>query len=677
MKKIKTDNAAGSEEVFRKLFAEFLDAYFVRRDLKAVKKMLASGFSSFGTARQEFNSNQKEALKCFKAEMTEVPSSIAISDENFIFQPIDERNALIFGTYSIVVKIDTGEYQIPDARLTTVMTMVGNKALFTHIHNSIPQPDNGTGYSFPIRHLAEQLHDTEQKYRLVFDKAPVGILQYDVNGVIQACNSKFLQIMKSTEEKIIGLNMLKLKDKKASEAVRNSLDGKIGYYNGYYHTTTSNVITPLRALLTPMRDAAGVLIGGIGIYEDMSEFKDTENRLQYHFSFERMLSQIAGNFANATADEIDREIEKALKLSSEFFEAERGYIFTVDFDKRTLTCSHEWHVPEIESIKSKYQNFAYEHFEAIEHFFNRKAEYLHYRNVHDIDNDLKFKKILEEDHTYGIMLVPLMRNGCPIGLFGYDYQKDSHPWTGEEINLLKIIGEMLANSLARREAEHHRALAEIHHRQSEKADSLGKLAEAVAHQFNNQLQIVIGNLELLKIDNEERQKKKHNDAMRAAMKAAELSAMLMAYLGETYGKTPEERNRLQVSHAETLPRQLEGGSILVVEDDQMVRFITTSMLKHFNFEVIEACDGEEAIKILTSDANVRLIICDLIMPGLDGWQTLAAMRQKIPDLPFILASGYDDAMALKGSHTELPQAFLRKPFNAAGLQEAIRLALTS
>ncbi|HMM58570.1 MAG TPA: response regulator, partial [Candidatus Rifleibacterium sp.] len=123
---------------------------------------------------------------------------------------------------------------------------------------------------------------------------------------------------------------------------------------------------------------------------------------------------------------------------------------------------------------------------------------------------------------------------------------------------------------------------------------------------------------------------------------------------------------------------LEGGHILVVESDQMLRFITTSMLQHFNFDVLEARDGAEAVQVfIANQKTVRLAICDLVMPGINGWQTLAALRKKAPGLPFILASGYDDAMAVKGSHTELPQAFLRKPFNAASLQEAIRLALTS
>ncbi len=277
-----------------------------------------------------------------------------------------------------------------------------------------------------------------------------------------------------------------------------------------------------------------------------------------------------------------------------------------------------------------------------------------------------------------MLLLPLFRDGKSIGLFGYDSVEKGRYWTDEEIALLKVIGEIFSNALARKEAEHQKIIIEAHRSQSEKSDSLAKLTEAVAQQFNNQLQLVIGNIELLSFDAADPRKKKQLDAMKAAMKAAELSSMLMSYLGETHGKTLEERLKLQDQQSQTLPVQLEGGHILVVESDQMLRFITTSMLQHFNFNVLEARDGAEAVQVyLANQKTVRLVICDLVMTGINGWQTLAALRKKAPGLPFILASGYDDAMAVKGSHTELPQAFLRKPFNAASLQEAIRLALTS
>lgn len=665
--------------VIKEFFFEFLDAYFVRRDLKSLKKFLAPKFSSIGSAEHEIAATLKDALQLYKAEIEQVPGPISTNREKLKVQRISDDTALVFGDFCLTGKCNGTDFVVPHARITGVISLINGEMKFSHFHASVPQENPGEPESFPIRRLTNALHETEQKYRLVFENAPVGILQFDRQGVIQACNNKFLQIMKSTAEKILGLNMLSLKDKKAAEAVKQALDGKVGYYNGYYKATTSNVIAPIRAIINPMLDSKSELIGGIGIYEDMSDFKDTESRLQYHFSFERLVSNISTSFVNAPAQEIDNVIENALKLSCQFFGVERGYIFLLDQEGKAISNTHEWCEAGVKSLKPKYQNFPIEHLHFIEAFLEKKIDHLYFGDVsHAPSEHDMFKNILIADNTLAVLLLPLLRDGQVFGVFGYDCLKAPHNWTDEEISLLRVIGEIFSNAIARKENEHQRILIEAHRQQSEKSDSLAKLAEAVAHQFNNQLQIVIGNLELLKIDNEDRQKKKHNDAMKAAMKAAELSAMLMAYLGETHGQSLEDRILEQKSHGETLPRQLEGGYILVVEDEQMVRFITTSMLQHFNFKVLEARDGAEALQILAEkEDSIRLIICDLILPGIDGWQILAAVRKKLPALPFILASGYDDAMALKGNHNDLPQAFLRKPFNAANLQEAIRLALSS
>ncbi len=667
-----------SDDLVKKFFLDFLDTFFARRDLSSLKKMLAPKFSSIGTAKHEIAASSKEALKFFKAKIEQVSGQVKTACDNLIVKKISDDTALVFGSFSLIGKADDTDFVIPQTRITAVISLIANEMKFSHFHVSVPQENIGEP-NYPFRCMTDAFHETEQKYRLVFENAPVGILQFDRQGIIRACNNKFLQIMNSTSEKILGLDMLHLKDKKASEAVRQALDGKVAYYNGYYQATTSNVVPPLRAILTPMLDSNGTLIGGIGIYEDMSEFKDTENRLQYHFSFERLVANISTSFVNANANEIDNVIENALKLSCQFFGVERGYIFFLDHEGNTVSNTHEWCETGVKTLKPKYQNFPVEQFRFIKDFTDKRIDHLYFGDVSNAPPEYEnFKNILIADDTVAVLLMPLLRDGQVFGIFGYDCLKTTHNWTSEEISLLRVIGEIFSNAIARKEAEHQRIIIEAHRQQSENSNSLAKLAEAVAHQFNNQLQIVIGNLELLKTDNEDRQKKKHNDAMKAAIKAAELSAMLMAYLGETHGQSLEDKILEQKRHSETLPRQLEGGYILVVEDDQMVRFITTSMLQHFNFKVLDAHDGAEALQILAEkEDSIRLIICDLILPGLDGWQILAEIRKSQPSLPFILASGYDDAMALKGNHNLLPQAFLRKPFNAANLQEAIRLALSS
>ena len=119
-------------------------------------------------------------------------------------------------------------------------------------------------------------------------------------------------------------------------------------------------------------------------------------------------------------------------------------------------------------------------------------------------------------------------------------------------------------------------------------------------------------------------------------------------------------------------------TILVVEDEEMVRFITHSLLENFDYKVIEATDGRHAIEIFKAlKKQIDLVICDLVMPGLDGWQTLAELRKMDPDIPAIMASGYDQSMVMRGEHAEQPQAFISKPYNSNSLKEAIRQVISN
>jgi two-component system, cell cycle sensor histidine kinase and response regulator CckA len=99
------------------------------------------------------------------------------------------------------------------------------------------------------------------------------------------------------------------------------------------------------------------------------------------------------------------------------------------------------------------------------------------------------------------------------------------------------------------------------------------------------------------------------------------------------------------------------------------------MLGVLGFEVIKASDGLEALKIFRMRKDeISLVILDLTMPGMNGWETLEALRALRPDIPVVLASGYDEAKAMEGKRTELPQAFLHKPYRMAELKAALGAA---
>ena len=119
-----------------------------------------------------------------------------------------------------------------------------------------------------------------------------------------------------------------------------------------------------------------------------------------------------------------------------------------------------------------------------------------------------------------------------------------------------------------------------------------------------------------------------------------------------------------------------GGTVLLIEDEEIVRKVVATMFTRLGFTVIEAIDGLEALEVFPRHQDeIRLVLCDLTMPRMNGWQTLAALRKLAPGIPVILASGYDEAKVMAGDHTEWPQAFLGKPYRLKGLRDAIGRAL--
>lgn len=126
-----------------------------------------------------------------------------------------------------------------------------------------------------------ELREREDRYRLIFQNTPLGILQFDRNGIITDCNEAFVKIIGSSREALIGFNILeKVRDEKVLNAVREALAGRIGYYEGVYQSITANKVTPARGFFAGIFDAEGNFISGIGTFEDFTERYRMESALR-------------------------------------------------------------------------------------------------------------------------------------------------------------------------------------------------------------------------------------------------------------------------------------------------------------------------------------------------------------------------------------------------------------
>ena len=114
-------------------------------------------------------------------------------------------------------------------------------------------------------------------------------------------------------------------------------------------------------------------------------------------------------------------------------------------------------------------------------------------------------------------------------------------------------------------------------------------------------------------------------------------------------------------------------TILLVEDEDAVREMTSEVLTLSGFKVIAAPDGQEALKISRSRGReVSLVLTDVVMPGLSGPELVRELRRERPGLKVLFISGYTDKELWVGQLEEEGTAFMSKPFKPAELTAAIR-----
>jgi len=118
------------------------------------------------------------------------------------------------------------------------------------------------------------------------------------------------------------------------------------------------------------------------------------------------------------------------------------------------------------------------------------------------------------------------------------------------------------------------------------------------------------------------------------------------------------------------------GTVLLVDDEEMVRSVAKRMLEHFGFGVLLAADGVEAIEVFRScQQTLACVILDLTMPRMDGVETLAAMRAISGNVPIILSSGYSEHDISRRFAGKGFAGFIEKPYRLATLEDKIRSAL--
>ena len=114
--------------------------------------------------------------------------------------------------------------------------------------------------------------------------------------------------------------------------------------------------------------------------------------------------------------------------------------------------------------------------------------------------------------------------------------------------------------------------------------------------------------------------------------------------------------------------------VLVIDDDPSIRDYLESLATRQGYDVVTAGSGEDGLKAVEKSVP-DIVTLDVVLPGIDGIETLVALKKRVPDVPVVMLSGHGQAATIVEAMRQGASDFLRKPFEVEELELAFQKAL--
>jgi CheY-like chemotaxis protein len=242
------------------------------------------------------------------------------------------------------------------------------------------------------------------------------------------------------------------------------------------------------------------------------------------------------------------------------------------------------------------------------------------------------------------------------------------------VGTLADVSERVASEVRRREFEAQRS-------RLDKLESLRMLAGGIAHEFNNALLAIMGNVELAKMSFEQGESFAEllDDALLASNYAAEKADKLLTYSrgfgsgnrggGRTAFAEAIDDSR-ETSSSEPKPWSTRAPTVLVVDDEPMIRRMIRGTLENFGCRVIEGADRDQGQSLISAHADaIDLAIFDVNLPQGKGTELFSQLRARRPRVPVLFSSGLEQPEVSRGGDPTV--LFLAKPYRSQVLLDHV------
>lgn len=514
------------------------------------------------------------------------------------------------------------------------------------------------------KNIESALRESKERYKMLFNHLPAGVIHYDEKGAILNLNSRYAQIMGASKEKIIGSDVLyNIGDKKFTEAFQESLNGGVGYFEDEYISACSGEKLFLKVIFHGMTNEEGCFSGGIGLFEDNTgrrKIEEEKQELQEQLQRSQKM-ELIGTLAGGVAHDLnnilsglvtypdlllmdypdDQQLRKSISIIQK--SGQKAAAIVQDL----LTLARQGvAVPEALNLNEIIADFM-----ASPEFFS--IEQYHPHVSFEVDADPTLLNIEGSSvHLYKCIMnlisnaAEAMPDGGTVTLSSSNQYLDK-PVKGYD-DITK--GDYAVLSVT--------------------DNGIGMSSEEIARIFEPfYTKKVMGRsgtgLGMTVVWGIVKDHKGYIDIH--SSKGAGTRFDLY------FPSTSKELNKHEVS----VPLdQIKGNeTVLVVDDVKEQRMIVSLILQKLGYSVVTLASGEDAVEYLR-DHSVDLLILDMIMdPGIDGLETYKRIIELHPGQKAIIASGFSENDRVREAQNMGITAYVKKPYSLENIGLAIRAEL--
>jgi PAS domain S-box-containing protein len=244
------------------------------------------------------------------------------------------------------------------------------------------------------------------------------------------------------------------------------------------------------------------------------------------------------------------------------------------------------------------------------------------------------------------------------------------------VGTLADVSERVTSEIRRRDFEAQRS-------RIDKLDSLRMLAGGIAHEFNNALLAIMGNVELARMNLEQGVPFTEllDEALLASNHAAEKTRELLIYsrgvgawgrggVGSPFDAATDDLREPASAAPKPRSTSSRAPTVLVVDDEQMIRRMIRGVLESFGCQVIEGADRDQGSSLISAHAEaIDLAILDVNLPQGKGTELFSQLRARRPRVPVLFSSGFEQPEVSRGGDPTV--LFLAKPYRSQALVERV------